>query len=307
MNDAGAPSLVTIVLTTLNGARFLRESIDSCLGQSHQEIELIIVDGGSTDGTLDIIASYEGDARIRLIHQEGNAGKLPGAINLGLDAARGSYLTWTQDDCRYEPQALSRMVEVLEARPDIGQVYADYWEIDADGRVIARHEPCEPDQILSAPDDPLGVCFLIRRAVRDAVGSHDPASYPCQDFDYRIRIARQHQSHHLHEPLYSWRSHGDSLTGRLGWPTLARKDVEIRQRHGLLTKPQVSRELAAIDAAEAFERYHAADWRAVPAAALNAVRRQPGYLTNRGIWSITARSLWRSLSARPPTAPGNGA
>src|SRR5437016_3657116 len=89
--------LVSIVLTTLNGARYLRESIDSCLGQTYRNIELIVVDGGSTDGTLDIVASYY-DPRLRLIHQEHNEGKLPGAINLGLADARGELLTWMQDD-----------------------------------------------------------------------------------------------------------------------------------------------------------------------------------------------------------------
>ena len=297
MNDSLAGPLVSIILTTLNGARYLRESIDSCLAQSHQEIELIIVDGGSTDGTLDIVASYGGDARVRLIHQPNNTGRLPGAINLGLDAARGSFLTWTQDDCRYEPQALSRMVAVLEADPSLGQVYADYWEIDADGRAVICHESCEPEEILSAPDDPLGVCFLIRRSVREAVGSHDPQSYPCQDFDYRIRIAKQFQSSHLREPLYSWRFHGDSLTGRLGWPVLARKDVEIRLCHGLIRGVDARSHLAAIDAADAFERYQNRDWSAVFPAAFNAVRRKPAYLANRGLWSIAIRSLWRSAAA----------
>lgn len=295
--------LVSIILTTLNGARFLRESIDSCLGQTHSSIELIVVDGGSTDGTLDIVAGYAADPRVRLIHQQDNAGRLPGAINLGLDAAVGDYLTWTQDDCRYQPEAIARMLAVLEADPACGQVYADFWEIDALGDVVSTHTPCEPDEILSARHDPLGVCFLIRRSVRQAVGPHDPWSYPCQDFDYRLRIAKRFPSRRLPEALYAWRSHGDSLTGRLGWPALARKDVEIRLRHGLLAPNERGRELAGIDAAEAFEAYGAGRWSLVPRLALRAAMRHPAYLSNRGLWSIAIRSVCRRLGGAPAGQP----
>ena len=83
------PALVSIVLPTLNGSRFIATSIESCLAQSYEHFELIIVDGGSTDGTLVIVRSF-GDPRIRLINQPGNVDRLPGALNCGFAAASGS-------------------------------------------------------------------------------------------------------------------------------------------------------------------------------------------------------------------------
>src|SRR5574338_94197 len=124
--ESGSPGLVSIVLTTLNGAHYLRESIDSCLGQTYTNIELIVVDGGSTDGTLEILATYD-DSRLRVIHQLNNEGKLSGAINLGLAHAKGEYLTWHQDDSYYALQAVEKMVECLEKNPEIGPVYTDWW------------------------------------------------------------------------------------------------------------------------------------------------------------------------------------
>src|ERR1700694_5070754 len=129
MSGMRRPS-VSIVLTTRNGARFLRQSIDSCLAQTYAEIELIVVDGGSTDGTLEIVARYK-DARMRVLHQENNAGKLPGALNRGLADAQGAYLTWHQDDCYYSPEAIETMVSFLEEHPEVAQVYTDWWMIRA--------------------------------------------------------------------------------------------------------------------------------------------------------------------------------
>jgi glycosyltransferase involved in cell wall biosynthesis len=83
---------VSIVLPTLNGEKYIRQSIESCLNQTYSNLELIIVDGGSTDGTLDVINEIR-DARIRLVHQPPNSGRLPGALNLGFRETIGEFLT----------------------------------------------------------------------------------------------------------------------------------------------------------------------------------------------------------------------
>jgi glycosyltransferase involved in cell wall biosynthesis len=295
--ETGRPGLVSIVLTTLNGARYLREAVDSCLGQTYENIELIMIDGGSTDGTLDILATYD-DPRMRIIHQENNVGKLPGAINLGLDNARGAYLTWMQDDSIYHEKAIEKMVAHLEANPKVGQVYADYWEIDAEGAVKKILQAREPEEFLEALGDPAGVCFMIRRSVREAVGPHDVTTYPSQDYDYRMRIALQFPSLHLREPLYSWRLHDISLTGRLGWVALARKDIEIRVKLGLATPQKAQRLLAEIDIAYAFECYKSNHYLQVPALVWSGLKRYPRYALNRGVWSILARSMGHLISSR---------
>ena len=295
--EAGCPGLVSIVLTTLNGARYLREAVDSCLGQTYENIELIMVDGGSTDGTLDILANYD-DPRMRIIHQENNVGKLPGAINLGLDNARGEYLTWMQDDSIYHEKAIETMVAHLQSNPEVGQVYADFWEIDAEGKIKRVIQTRDPEDFLENLGDPAGVCFMIRRSVREAVGPHDVTAYPTQDYDYRLRIALQFPSLHIHEPLYYWRLHDVSLTGRLGWVALARKDIEIRVKLGLATPQKAQRLLAEIDIAYAFECYQNGQLEEVPALVWSGLRRDPGYVLNRGIWSILAKSLGHLISSR---------
>jgi len=289
---------VSIVLTTLNGARYLRESLDSCLSQTHTNFELIIVDGGSTDGTLDIVREYT-DPRIRLVHQQANEGKLPGAINLGLDSAKGDFLTWMQDDSIYEPSAIETMVRTLRENPTVGQVCADYWKTDPSGEERERICVIEGDQHLSAKSDPGGVCFMIRREVREKVGIHDLTAYPSQDADYRWRIAMQFPTLRIPQPLYRWRFHSESLTGRLGWLYLAKTDVRIRLKLGIINESSAQRDLAEFHIAYAFEQYQEGRARVVPSLIWEGVRRDPRYLLNRGVLAILVRSLLGRKALQP--------
>ncbi len=289
--------LVTIVLTTLNAESFLARSIESCLEQTYRNLELIVVDGGSTDGTLAILESYT-DPRMRIIHQEGNAGKLPGAINLGLEHASGSYLTWMQADSTYAPDAIAQMVEALEQNADAGQVYADFYEVDLEGRMVKTHVLPEPEQFLNVIGDPAGVCFLIRRSVRAAIGPHDVSTHPNHDYDYRMRIALRFPSLHIHQPLYYWRYHPASLTGQTGWLALGYKDLDIRARLGLDTPRETHRRRAELEMAHAFECYQQQRWDLVPRQVFGALRDDWRYARNLGVWSILFRSFARLLKLR---------
>lgn len=292
MTGSAQTCLVSIVLTTLNGARYLTDAIDSCLDQTYRNIELIVVDGGSTDGTLDILARYD-DSRLQIIHQQGNVGKLPGAINLGLEHARGDYLTWMQDDCVYQLDAIETMVNSLDTHPEIGQVYADFWEITEAGTTQRVMEMCEPEEILHSKSDLVGVCFLIRRNVREVVGPHDVAAYPTQDYDYRLRIAQHFSSLRIRQPLFFWRLHAHSLTGSHSWAWQARNDVHVRLRLGISNRRQARIDLAQIDMAYAFDCFQAKQWREVPALVWSGVLNNPRFIVNRGVWSILARSVYR--------------
>src|SRR5438034_11794938 len=100
-------TLITIVLPTHNGAKYLRESIESCLGQTYHNLELVVVDDASSDATPDVIAEYS-DPRLISVRHGQNRG-LPEALNTGFAHSRGHYLTWTSDDNRYAPEARAEM------------------------------------------------------------------------------------------------------------------------------------------------------------------------------------------------------
>src|SRR5918994_1870306 len=140
--------LISIVLPTYNGSRYLREAIDSCVAQTYQNWELIVVDDCSTDATPGIVAEYVGrDPRIKSIRHETNK-KLPQALNTGHAAARGHYLMWTSDDNRLLTFAIEELTAFLEHNPRVGLVYADSVLIDKTGRYV-RDYPAQPASALA--------------------------------------------------------------------------------------------------------------------------------------------------------------
>ena len=120
-----SPGLISIVLPVFNGEDYLGEALESILTQTYALFELIIVDDGSTDGSLGIAEGYgKKDARISIIHQENQ--KLPKALSLGFAKAQGQFLTWTSADNRMKAFCLGKLVAALENHPAVDMVYGDY-------------------------------------------------------------------------------------------------------------------------------------------------------------------------------------
>lgn len=110
------PGLVSIGLAVYNGARYLREALDSLLAQEYQDFEIIISDNASEDETEEICREYAGDARVRYYRSEQNRGPLWNAVRV-YELARGEYFMWAAHDDRRHPQYLSRCVPVLNSNP----------------------------------------------------------------------------------------------------------------------------------------------------------------------------------------------
>jgi glycosyltransferase involved in cell wall biosynthesis len=203
--------LVSIVLPTYNGQRYLREAVESCRGQTYDNWELIVVDDASTDATPEIVAGFvAADGRIRSIRHKQNR-KLPAGLNTGFAASRGAYLTWTSDDNLYEPDALERMVDSLESNPDVGLVYCDLKRIGADGQDVGRWELPGPEAFPHRGW--IGACFLYRREVYQRVGQYDPGMFLAEDFEYWLRVVRHFEVLHLAGfAPYRYRHHDGSLT-----------------------------------------------------------------------------------------------
>ena len=128
--------LVSIVLPVYNGAKYLRESIDSILAQTYTNWELLILDDCSTDESPAIALEYEQkDPRIHYYRNEHNL-RLPRNLNRGFSLARGDYLTWTSDDNRYRTTALERMHTALKNEPAAQFVFASCRIIDGTGKEV---------------------------------------------------------------------------------------------------------------------------------------------------------------------------
>ncbi len=203
---------MSIVLPVFNGARYLREAIDSCLRQSYPHWELIAVDDASTDATPEILREFAAaDPRIRVIRNPRNLG-LPRSLNTGFSSARGAILTWTSDDNRYLPIALERMVQELCEHPDVALVYASQEFIDEAGASLGVYESNTPETLCCF--NTVNACFAYRREVWDELGGYDDNHRLVEDWEYWLRIAQRHELRPIKECLYQYRQHPATLTSR---------------------------------------------------------------------------------------------
>lgn len=202
--------LVSIILPTYNGSKYLRLAIDSCLAQTYANFELIVVDDSSTDETPQVIAEYAArDSRIRTIRNVTNQ-RLPSSLNIGHKAARGSLLTWTSDDNILQQDFLAEMVGFLQEHTEIGLVYSDWAEIDDEGKVIKQWKVLPPEEL--AQDNVVRASFLYRRSTFEKAGLYDPMMIMAEDYDYWLRCYAVTKMATLHKALYYYRYHERSLT-----------------------------------------------------------------------------------------------
>ena len=187
MSDLTWP-LVSIITPSFNQARYLESTIRSVLDQDYPAIEYIIVDGGSTDGSLEIIQSFSD--RLAWWVSEKDRGQTD-AINKGLARARGEILAWLNSDDTYQPHAVAEAVACLRERPEVGLVYGDANFIDENGRVIGRFPAAQTDYrrlrqgYVHIPQQ----ASFWRANLWHKVGPLDPSFYFAMDYDLWVRLA----------------------------------------------------------------------------------------------------------------------
>jgi glycosyltransferase involved in cell wall biosynthesis len=207
-----SPPLISIVLPTFNGSRYLREAVESCRAQTFTDWELILVDDASTDDTPDLIRELAAqDSRIHVLQNPVNS-KLPKSLNRGFAAARGSFLTWTSDDNCYRPEALAKMLVHLQANPGVDIVYANYTVIDDAGAPKKIGPPGAGPMTDLLTRNVVGACFLYRRQVQEQLGGYAEDLFLVEDYDFWLRASTRFQLAFLNQDLYRYRWHARSLS-----------------------------------------------------------------------------------------------
>jgi glycosyltransferase involved in cell wall biosynthesis len=220
--------LVSIILPTHNGSQYIKQSLESCLNQTYRNIELIVVNDASEDDTGEIACSYD-DPRIIYLKNESNMG-LANSLNKGFLESKGDYLTWTSDDNFYAPDALARMLSEVRRSPSVDFVYANYYRIDENGKIIERVRVKESLYLLI--NNCVGPCFLYTRRVYEKIGDYNPDSVLAEDYEYWIRALKQFKMHQVEHYLYYHRFHRDSLTAK-HTPEIAAAAAKVTARKHL--------------------------------------------------------------------------
>jgi glycosyltransferase involved in cell wall biosynthesis len=201
--------VVTVTTPSYNMARFLEETIQSVLGQDYPHIDYIVMDGGSTDGTVEILKKYEGRLRYESRRDRGQAE----AINRGFAASRGQIFAYLNADDTYLPGAVGTAVRHLTRNPHVGMVYGEAHYTDESGKIIGRYPTHDPD--IGFLNRNCYICqpasFMWRHTFEDA-GWMNVNQHYVLDYDLWMRLVKLYPMMKVDEYLATSRMYGENKT-----------------------------------------------------------------------------------------------
>jgi hypothetical protein len=205
--------LVSVVIPTFNSARYVTEAVESVLSQTFTDLEVLVVDDGSTDDTRERVAGYP--PTVRYLHQA-NAG-VSMARNHGIAQSRGRYVAFLDADDTWKPEKLERQLDALSLTPEMGVCYTAFFRVDSQLRPIGivrslRHN-CALADLLMGGNVVGSICsVLVERSLLDCTDGFDPMLSQCADWDMWVRLARYTEFLYLDEPLVTYRQHGSMMS-----------------------------------------------------------------------------------------------
>lgn len=207
---------VSIVIPVYNGERYVRFAIDSALAQTYKNLEIIVVNDGSTDKTDEIVKSYGN--KIRYIKKEN--GGVSSALNLAIRKMKGDYFSWLSHDDTYEPNKIEEEIDYLIKNNLIGKkviVFSDYYLINTKGKIIANCRK-DHDEIVNKPEFILmkghvnGLSLLIPKSAFDEYGEFDTKLICVQDYVKWYEMSKTYRFVHIPKCLVSTRFHPKQVT-----------------------------------------------------------------------------------------------
>lgn len=227
--------LVSIITPSYNQSHFLEETVQSVISQDYANLEYIIVDGGSTDGSVEIIQQYAD--RIDWWVSEPDRGQTE-AINKGFKKANGEILAWLNSDDTYLPGAVSEAVTYLQNHPDSGMVYGDANLISAEGNLLGKFPARQTDYprlrrgYVHIPQQ----ASFFRTKLWKQVGPLDPSFYFAMDYDLWVRLAKISRLDYYPRLWANFRLHGDAKSvsdDDRCWPEMMR--VHYKEGGGIFS------------------------------------------------------------------------
>jgi glycosyltransferase involved in cell wall biosynthesis len=221
---------VSVIVTTYNTGHLLPRAINSIKHQTHQDLEIFIVDDASTDTTTQVAMKLiEQDPRIRFKQLETNSGGAAKPKNVALALTTGTYIATLDADDEWLPEKLEKQIKLMDTSPEVGFVGCHEWIVNENNQEKKYHVPNVPNvlsRILESDYMGGGSCMMYRREVFDHLGGFDERLKSGQDWEMRIRLAQQYPFKIVEgEPLIKRYLHQQNI-GKMDMQE-KRKDVEL--------------------------------------------------------------------------------
>ncbi|MGN8218452.1 glycosyltransferase family 2 protein [Halococcus morrhuae DSM 1307] len=238
-------TLVSAILPTYNRADYVSGAIDTVLKQSHDEIEVVVVDDGSTDDTTERLAAYEDDDRVRVRHNEENRG-ISASMNRAAELADGEFVCVLNDDDRWHEEKVEKQLAAFErANDEVGVVYTG-GVVKQGERVVRVYRPerrgdIYPDVIARFGLHPHSSHML--RAECFELGGFDSDFPRGVDWDHCIRLAQEYEFEYVDERLVERIFHTDNISQQLTHGVEVNRMIWEKYREEIESHPDIERRL----------------------------------------------------------------
>ena len=229
--------IVSVIMPAFNREKFIAESIRSVLNQSFKDFELIVIDDGSTDKTLQIANTFLEDPRIRIVRNQKNLG-IAKTRNKALELARGRFIApLDSDDIWLDREKLRKQVEFLEENPDYAMLGGGIMHIDVDSKPIKKvlfpiYDSLIRNIVLQY--NPFAQSSLLyRKSAALECGGYSTEYKICDDYDLWLKIGTKHKFTNIPQVLTGYRIHGENIT-KTKRLTAAREILEIVRNNSKL-------------------------------------------------------------------------
>jgi glycosyltransferase involved in cell wall biosynthesis len=206
---------VSVVIPTYNHARYLRYALESVINQSYPNLEILVVDDGSTDETSELVKGFHSDVINYLYKQNGGT---PSALNYGLSRATGEYICWLSADDAFRGDKVSQQVALMESDQRLGFSYTSFVVIDAND--VEQYQVNSPYYLdkQEMVTKLLEGCFIngssvmMRGSALKQIGMFDESLPQAHDYDLWFRFLRHFSCGFLEESLLAYRWHGENMS-----------------------------------------------------------------------------------------------
>jgi len=228
---------ISVIIPTKNRAHYVSSAVQSVLGQTFGDFEVLIVDGASTDNTREVVSKFH-DERIRYIRERKDRGA-SASRNTGISQSRGKFIAFLDDDDLWVPSKLSKQLNLFDKNPCIGAVSAGAWIINENDETIGFRIPSLRGNIFPKilSKNHVGNCsmVLVRKECFEKSGLFDENLEASEDYDLWVRLTKHYEFDYVNEPLVLYRVHEKRISTN-PYKALRAKKLLIKKHSKELTK-----------------------------------------------------------------------